>query len=111
MKNNYFKIVLLLICLIAFSQITFGQYGTTKFCPNTPAWKANKSMVENAQGMYNDYAKGPDGCWWMKIAKFSSYPEGFYQFTLSGTKYYYNKKKAFWENANRTVCIESPFGK
>ena len=104
------KHLFLVICLITFSQITFGQYGTTKFCPNTPAWKANKAMVENAQGMYNDYAKGPDGCWWMKTAKFSSYQEGFYQFTLSGTKYYYNKRKNYWENANRTVCIASPFG-
>lgn len=110
MKNNQFKIALLIILLIALSQITLGQYGTIKFCPNTPAWNKNRTMVENVQEMYIDYAKGPDGCWWNKTAKFSSYKEGYYQFTLSGTKYYYNKRKKYWENGNRAACVESPFG-
>lgn len=110
-KNKQIKPVLLFILLIAFSQITLAQYGTTKFCPNTPAWKANKTMVENAQGMYVEYAKGPDGCWWLKAARFGSYVEGYYQFNSGGTRYYFNKRKNFWENANRTACIICPFGR
>ena len=111
MKKNYLVLSFFLVCMFATAQIAFGQYGTVKFCPNTPAWKANKNMVENKKEMYNEYAKGPDGCWWLKIAKHSSYVEGYYQFTYSGTKYYYNKKKKFWENGDRTVCVEPPFGK
>ncbi len=110
MNNKLIKIGLFFTLLFASTKTTLAQYGTTKFCPNTPAWKINKAMVENAQSMYIDYAKGPDGCWWLKVAKFSSYPEGFYQFTFSGTRYYFNERKNFWENGIRTVCVNPPLG-
>ena len=112
MKKFYFILSFFLICMFATVQLSYGQYGTIKFCPNTPAWKANKAMVENAKEMYEEYAKGPDGCWWLKTAKFTSYKEGYYQFDYNGTKYYYNAKKKFWENWNRTQCLATPpFGK
>ena len=110
MKTIFFKNTILIIFSIAITQICSGQYGTLKFCPNTPAWNNNKSLVSDQKGMYENYAKGPDGCWWIKTAKHASYKEGFYQLDMIGTKYYYNSKKKVWENAKRNACVLSPFG-
>ena len=111
MKNYYLILSFFLVFMFVNVQTSYAQYGSTKYCPNTPAWNANKNLMANKKEMFNEYALGPDGCWWLKLAKHSSYVEGFYQFSLNGTKYYYNKKKNFWENANRSVCVNPPFGK
>jgi hypothetical protein len=110
MKKKYLKLFILLFLLLSGSFV-FGQYGSFKYCPNTPAWNANRKMVEDTKGMYVEYAKGPDGCWWLKSAKHASYVEGYYQFNIKGLKYYYNKKKKYWEDGNRKACVEQPFGK
>lgn len=114
-NNPTMKKFLLLITIAIFlatGSTVYGQLsGTAKICPGTPFWVANKAMVENNREMFQEYAKGPDGCWWLKLAKHSSYKQGFYQFD-SKTKYYYNKSKKFWETADRKSCLANPpFGR
>jgi len=100
------------IFLVSCSITMQAQYGSTKYCPNTPGWNAYKPTVENDKEMFIEYAKGPDGCWWLKLAKFASYKQGYYIFDNNGkkTKYYYNSNKKFWENENRNACVNNPFG-
>lgn len=111
MKKNHFLVASLLLLSMFYCNNSFGQYGTIKFCPNTIAWKKNLELVSNEKGMFENYAKGPDGCWWLKSANHASYKEGFYQFSIKGLKYYYNSKKKIWEDGNRKMCLaKSPFG-
>lgn len=111
MKNKFLSAAISFLVMFAIAQKTYGQYGSLKFCPNTPAWNSNKSMMSDKKGMFNEYALGPDGCWWLKSAKHASYAEGYYQFTNSGTKFYFNKKKNYWEDNKRKVCVNPPFGR
>jgi hypothetical protein len=107
-------IVIGMISLASIGQgsICKAQNGSIKYCPGSTSWTANKTMVENKKEMFNEYALGPDGCWYMKVAGHSSYKEGYYQWDLQGkVKYYFNKKKKFWESADRKTCLaKSPFG-
>lgn len=108
MKRIIFCTIILLIV-----KVCAAQSGSQKICPNTPFWNSNKQLMQNEREMYNEYAKGPDGCWWLKLAKFPSYKEGFYQFNLNGSqRYYYNSKKKVWETSDRKSCLATPpFGK
>jgi hypothetical protein len=88
-----------------------AQHGSFKFCPGTPAWNANKSMVENEREMYDEYAKHQDGCWYMKTVKHASYKKGYYTFDFEGRKkLYYDSKKKLWYNEARNACVNDPFG-
>lgn len=108
------KKLLIIVVFLFIGATVKAQSGSLKYCPGTPAWNANKQMMTNETGMYNEYAKGPDGCWWLKTAKFTSYKKGYYQWDKSGKKYYYSGKKNgvdIWESADRKMCLpKSPFG-
>ena len=111
------KSLLITATFVAFAllgaQSAFGQLNTSKICPGSQFWKSNTALVEDKKEMYETYALGPDGCWWRKTDNFKGdFKEGYYQFDLKGTKYYYNKRKDVWENKARTACLsESPFNK
>ena len=108
-KKHMYCFAILAFGFLMISNVS-AQYGTTKFCPNTPAWNSNRSMVENAREMYENYAKGPDGCWWMKNVGFARYKEGYYTFNASGTeRYHYNKRKKIWTDGRTRACVRNPF--
>lgn len=102
------KLLTASLLMVLATTSTMAQNGTTKFCPGTPAWKAN-AFVNDANFMYTEYAKGPGGCWWMKSASFASYAKGTYTFSENGVKtnYTYDTKSKTWSNGK--ACVKNPF--
>ncbi|MBK9792197.1 MAG: hypothetical protein IPP60_03650 [Sphingobacteriales bacterium] len=106
MKRNILVIYILMLPLYI-----LAQNGTIKICPNTPTWNANASMYNNEDFMYNDYAKGPNGCWWYKQGVFATYAKGQYIFKNGNAKVYYTytrkNGKDVWSSGN--ACVKNPF--
>ena len=104
---KYIYIITLLICIFKISNAQLN--GTQKICPGSPFWISNINLVTNDSEMYNEYAKGPDGCWYMKLREFSSYPKGTFIFVTNGHKEYYtyDPKSKSWSNGN--ACVPNPF--
>ncbi len=106
MKKEFFLLAVLLV-----TKITLAQTGTYKICPGSPQWNANKSMYSDDDFMYNDYAKGPKGCWWYKQGSFATYDKGQYVFKYGNSKVYYTYSrkngKEIWSSGN--ACVKNPF--
>ncbi len=105
-----YVLVVLLTLLFECLQAQSGS-GTQKICPNTPKWNANASMYNDENFMYTEYAKGPNGCWWLKVASFATYDKGQYIFKVGGVKKYYTYSrkngKDVWSSGN--ACVPNPF--
>jgi hypothetical protein len=104
------KMLIIFLSALMCTNLSFGQLsGTYKICPSSGFWQKNLNLVTDKNFMFEEYALGPDGCWYLKSATHSSYKTGYYQFSKS-KKYYYKNK--VWSDENKTYCLaKSPFGK
>lgn len=100
--------MILLLIAVCFISFEIKAQGTYKICPNSGQWKPNPNLYGDENFMFNDYAKGPDGCWWLKFANFASYTKGRYIFRNGNSyQYFYYLGNKVWSNGN--ACVPNPF--